>query len=104
MFFLGFRILLKLLVANPSPFVNWIYSTSLTLLSPFHGMFDDFVTAGGRTLEFSVVFAVAFYALMYYFLVQLLVLVSEVVQKNNQSPAKKTEPQETNQQSNAQKN
>lgn len=98
-FFLGFRILLKLLAANPSPFVNWIYTTSQSLMSPFDGMFDNFVTEGGRVLEFSVVFAVIFYALMYYFFVRLLVLVADVVQKNNQSSIKQVRPQETNKQS-----
>lgn len=96
-FFLGFRVLLKLLAAKPSPFVNWIYSTSQGLLNPFDGMFDDYVTASGRTLEFSALFAIAFYALMYYFLVQLLILASDVVKKNTQAPSQKAAQQETNQ-------
>lgn len=102
-FFLGFRVLLKLLGANSSPFVNWIYSLSQGLLDPFHGMFDDYVTAGGKTLEFSVLFAIAFYALMYYFLVQLLILASDVVKKNNQTPSSKNVQRETNEQRTNQK-
>ncbi len=88
-FFLGFRVLLKLLAANPSPFVNWIYSASSGLRDPFDGMFNSFVTQGGHVLELDTLFAMAFYALMYYFLFQLLVLVSDVVKKNSNAPVTK---------------
>ena len=103
--FLGFRTLLKLLAANPSPFVNWIYRVSQGLLNPFEGMFNSFVTEGGHTLEFSTLFAMAFYALMYYFAYQLLIFISDVIKKNSDHPmhtAKKKEINKTDQQTQGQ--
>ncbi|MEQ6378477.1 YggT family protein [Bacillaceae bacterium S4-13-56] len=39
-FILGIRVILKLLDANQStPFVQWVYQTSSSLLYPFEGIF-----------------------------------------------------------------
>jgi uncharacterized protein YggT (Ycf19 family) len=70
--FLLLRLLLKLLSANPeAAFVRWLYETSEPLLAPFEGMFPT-VVEQGIVIEFSTLFAVAFYAIVAYLLVALI--------------------------------
>jgi len=70
--FLLLRLLLKLLSANPeAAFVRWLYETSAPLLAPFEGMFPT-VIEQGIVIEFSTLFAVAFYAIVAYLLVALI--------------------------------
>jgi uncharacterized protein YggT (Ycf19 family) len=70
--FLLLRLLLKLLSANQeAAFVRWLYQTSKPLLAPFEGMFPT-VVEQGVVIEFSTLFAVAFYAIAGYLLVALI--------------------------------
>lgn len=72
-FFLGLRIILKLLGANPSaPFVKWMYETTSPLLNPFANIFPAPVLSGGFVIEFSAVFAMIVYALLGYFIIEVM--------------------------------
>lgn len=70
---LGLRVVLKFLGANPAtPFVNWVYETTLPLIAPFAGMFPAPIVEGQFIIEFSTIFAIIIYALISYFLVEIL--------------------------------
>lgn len=84
--FLLFRMLLKILAANPSPFVTWIYNVSGSLLGPFEGMFAPFVSQSGHIFEFTTFFTIGFYGVIYYFVYQLIMFFADVIVKN-QKPA-----------------
>lgn len=76
---LGLRLLLRLLGANPNtPFVSWIYKTSDPLLDPFRGIFPTRILEGGFVFDFSTLFAMIIYALLGYFLIELLELPREL--------------------------
>jgi YggT family protein len=62
--FLGLRLVLKLLGANPSnAFVSWIYDMSDVLLDPFRGIFPARTLDNTFVLEFSTLFAMLMYLL-----------------------------------------
>lgn len=70
---LGLRIILKLFGANPAtPFVQWVYETSTPLLAPFEGIFPTARIEGGFIIEFSAIFALLVYALIAYFIHELI--------------------------------
>jgi uncharacterized protein YggT (Ycf19 family) len=67
------RIILELFAANSStPFVAWTYDISNTLLYPFHNIFPSPVLRGGFLLDISAVVAVLAYALLAYFVTELI--------------------------------
>lgn len=69
----GLRIILGLLGANPAtPFVTWVYAISRTLLYPFLGIFPSPVFKGGFVLDMSAVVALFVYALVAYFISELI--------------------------------
>lgn len=62
-FFIGARILLKLLGASTqAAFVRWVYETTDPLLQPFLGMFPSPKLSSGFVLEVSSLFALIVYA------------------------------------------
>jgi uncharacterized protein YggT (Ycf19 family) len=62
---LGLRVLFRLFNANPNTsFVNWIYSTSGTLMDPFRGVFTAHQIARGYTLDVSALFAMLMYLII----------------------------------------
>lgn len=70
---LSLRLVLKFLGANPgTPFVRWLYSTSQPLLQPFQGIFPSPTIEGRFTVEFSTLFALVIYALVGYFILEVL--------------------------------
>jgi uncharacterized protein YggT (Ycf19 family) len=74
---IGLRILLRLLGANPAtPFVSWLYEVSRTLLYPFQGIFPSPVLNGGFVLDMSAVVALLVYALIAYFVSELIRFIS----------------------------
>jgi len=86
-FFLGVRFLLKLFGASPgADFVNWIYITSQTLLDPFRGAFPATSVENGSILEFSTLFAIVIYALVGYFILELVDFFETVrLERNNRA-------------------
>lgn len=87
-FFLILRILLRLLSANPgTPFVGWVYDISLTLMSPFRGIFVNPVvsTVTGQQAVFDIVALVAFifYSLLVYFLIALVDSVTPTAEEDH---------------------
>ncbi len=69
---IGLRIILKLFSANPqTPFVDFVYSTSHQLLTPFLGMFPS-PTRHGSVLEISALFALLVYGFIGYIVEELL--------------------------------
>jgi uncharacterized protein YggT (Ycf19 family) len=59
---LGLRVLFRLFDANPAAgFVDWIYSTSETLMAPFRGIFPPATLEGGIVLDVSALFAIIMY-------------------------------------------
>ncbi len=67
------RIVLKLLVANPSaPFVAWVYDTTNRLLGPFAGALPTWGIGGGAVIELSVILAMIGYSVLGWLLVRLL--------------------------------
>jgi len=76
-FFLIVRFVLKLFAANAgTPFVAWIYETTRGILYPFSNMFPSPVLEGGVVIEFSTIFAIVIYALLGYFITELIWYVS----------------------------
>jgi hypothetical protein len=74
--FILFRIILKLFGANPNtPFVTWVYETTRGLVAPFAGIFPSPVIEGGFVIEFSSIFALVIYALIGYFLTELIMYI-----------------------------
>lgn len=70
---LSLRLILKFLGANSgAPFVRWLYATSVPLLQPFQGIFPTPTLEGRFTLEFSTLFALVVYALIGYFILEVL--------------------------------
>ena len=72
-FFLGFRLLFRLLGANPaSPFVAWLYDTTGPLLAPFQGMFPvSKLEAGGFVFEFTTLVALLMYMFIGYLFLEI---------------------------------
>lgn len=61
---LGLRVLFRLFAANANvPFVQWIYNTSDSLLSPFRSIFPVGHIGNGHVLDFSALFGMLIYAL-----------------------------------------
>lgn len=88
-FFLILRILLRLLSANSAtPFVAWVYDISLTLMSPFRGIFvNPIVPSVGGQAIFDIVALVAFifYSLLVYFLMALVDSVTPTIEERPRS-------------------
>lgn len=93
--FLAFRLVLKLLNANNSIFVDWIYDVSDGILSPFEGTFGTFTASTGNQLEFTTIFVIVFYGLVYYFIYQLIGLLTDVVTKNKKNKKQQSKLEET---------
>lgn len=73
---LGLRVLFRLFGANAfNSFVNWIYQTSDTLMSPFRGLFPSVNISHGYSLDISALFAMLIYAIAGYVILALLGLV-----------------------------
>lgn len=71
-FFLGVRVLLKLMAASPqAPFVQWMYDITAPLTNPFSGMFPSNVRPGAAEVEFSTLFGMLMYAFLAYILIYL---------------------------------
>lgn len=76
-FLLGFRILLRFLGANPNtPFVQWVYESSESLLAPFAGIFPVTRIEGGLVVDFPAVFAVIVYAFIGYLILEVVEIIA----------------------------
>lgn len=74
---IGLKIVFELFGANPStPFVFWLYDISRTLLYPFQNIFPSPVLKGGFVLDMSAIVALLAYALVAYFISELIRFVS----------------------------
>ncbi len=63
---IGFRVLLKLIAANPqSGFANFIYTVTTLLLAPFAGL-TTAPSANGIVLEISSLIAMIVYAILFW--------------------------------------
>jgi len=72
---LAFRFILRMLGANPnSGFTQFIYALSAPLMAPFAGIFPTAV-AEGSVVEWSILVAMAVYALISYIVLQVVSLV-----------------------------
>lgn len=60
---LALRIIFRLFAANNVQFVDWVYQTSDTLLSPFRGIFPSSNIGNGHVLDFTALFGMLIYAL-----------------------------------------
>lgn len=71
---LGLRVIFRLFDANQTVgFVNWVYATSDTLLSPFRGLFPNATVGSPQyVLDFTALFAMAVYAAAGYLLISFL--------------------------------
>lgn len=66
---LGLRVIFRLFGANAGAgFVDWVYSTSDVLLSPFRGIFPVAEISPGHVLDIPALFAMLMYALIGYVL------------------------------------
>lgn len=70
---LTIRVILRLFSANSSAsFVNWIYTTTDTLMTPFRGIFPSpSIRPGGYVLDLPALFAIIVYALVGYLILVL---------------------------------
>lgn len=79
---LGLRVVLRLFGANPSAdFVEWVYKTSDTLVSPFRGIFPSAEFDPGNVLDFTALFAMVIYALLGYLLFYILAWLTPTTRK-----------------------
>jgi uncharacterized protein YggT (Ycf19 family) len=63
--FLGLRVILRLFGANPdNSFVQFIYSSSSTLMEPFRGIFPTVTISNNHVIDFSALFAMVVYGLI----------------------------------------
>ena len=72
---IAIRFVLKLLGANPAPFVRFMYDLTLPLVAPFHGIFNT-AQEGRSILEPESLVAMAVYALIGWGIVSLIRLMS----------------------------
>lgn len=73
---LGFRVLLKLMAANPvNPFTSFIYDISYLLAYPFLGIVSTSVVPTGSVFEWSTIIGMGVYAVLAYALVYLFQLI-----------------------------
>lgn len=74
---LGLRIILRFFGANTNtPFVNWIYESSDSLLAPFAGMFPATPIEGGFVIDFSAIFALIVYAFIGYLIIEAVAVIA----------------------------
>lgn len=74
---LGIRVIFLLLGANSAtPFVNWIYGVSNSLLYPFQGIFPSQTVNTGTILDISAIIALVVYTLMGYLITRLIRFIS----------------------------
>jgi hypothetical protein len=72
------RFLFRLFGANPSsPFVDFLYSSTAPLLSPFEGIFRSYTIERGYVIEFSTLIALVMYMLIAWLFVALVSFVYE---------------------------
>jgi len=84
------RIILRLFAANPSaPFVNWVYSTSGTLLQPFRGIFPSTVVEKSYVLDFTALFALVIYGFLGSLLMYFVKLLEDSLARPRRSNPKK---------------
>jgi uncharacterized protein YggT (Ycf19 family) len=84
------RIVLRLFAANPNAsFVNWVYSTSDTLIQPFRGIFPTTVIEKSYVLDFTALFALIIYALVGSLLGYLVAVLERVAMAPVKSTSKK---------------
>jgi hypothetical protein len=70
---LSLRLILRLFGANAAtPFVSWVYLTSAPLLTPFSNIFPSPRIEGLFVMEIPTLFALAVYAFLGYFLVEVI--------------------------------
>ncbi|KXK26169.1 MAG: YGGT family protein [candidate division WS6 bacterium OLB20] len=75
---LVFRFLFRLFGANPTAdIVEFLYTSTAPLLSPFRGIFEPYVVDPGNVLEFSTLIAIAFYALAAWLLTELVLVLTD---------------------------
>ncbi len=80
---LGLRLILRLFGANASvSFVDWIYRTSTPLLAPFNGIFPTPSLTDRFVLEFTTIFAIVVYAILAYFIVELIQFSNKVTHRS----------------------
>ena len=72
---LGFRLLLKLISANPnSQFAAWIYQASSIFKAPFSGLVAD-IQVGTGVLEISTLIAMLVYTVITWLLIELVIVI-----------------------------
>jgi YggT family protein len=72
-FFLGLRIVLRLFNANSgTPFVQWIYGVSDSLMSPFRGIFPSAAIGNNAVFDIPAFISLLAYALLFYLVVALI--------------------------------
>lgn len=80
-FFLGLRIILQLLGANPlTPFVTWIYNVSEGLMTPFRGIFPSATITNNSIFDVAGFVALVVYALIFYFIISLINILFQSVE------------------------
>ncbi len=74
LFFLGLRIIFRLLAANAlTPFVSWIYSVSDYLMTPFRGIFPWQAAPGAPgVLDWPAIVATIIYSLLVYLFITII--------------------------------
>ncbi len=71
--FLGARILLKLLSANPlTPIVSWVYNLTDTLIFPFRDIFPYLQTSSTGVLDVTAVITMIAYIIVFYLIIYLI--------------------------------
>lgn len=75
---LVFRFLFRLFGADTaSDFVQFLYTSTAPLLSPFRGIFEPYVIEPGNVFEFSTLIAIAVYAVIAWLLTELVLILAQ---------------------------
>jgi hypothetical protein len=73
---LGLRLLLELFGADTaSPFVTWVYSITMTILTPFSGAFPSLSLGGSSVIDLVTLIAMIGYAVLGWILTEVLSLI-----------------------------
>ncbi len=76
--FLGLRLILRLLGANPStPIVDFLYTITDMIIYPFQGIFSNVRFSGGGVLDVVAVTSMIGYPIIFYLLIELLNVIAK---------------------------
>ncbi len=90
MIVLGFAFVLLMFGAKPTGFAETIYTLGSDFMNPFKGMITPTPTGGGGVLAWSILIAIAAYAVLAWVLGMILGAISRAIYKTKRTPTPQT--------------